>query len=140
MFSANVYDQYNRTKVETLTPGKLLLMLYDGALNNLDQAREAIAGKDIARAHEHIIKTQDIIMELMATLNMDYEISGSLYRLYEYMQQRLVESNIKKDPQILAEVATMIGDLRQTWEEAIKSLGKRRVFQSNNFQVLNVSS
>lgn len=140
MFSANVYDQYNRTKVETLTPGKLLLMLYDGALNNLDQAREAIAGKDIARAHEHIIKTQDIIMELMATLNMDYEISGSLYRLYEYMQQRLVESNIKKDPQILAEVSTMIGDLRQTWEEAIKSLGKRRVFQSNNFQVLNVSS
>lgn len=140
MYSANVYDQYRRTKVETLTPGKLLLMLYDGALNNINQAREAITAKEIPRAHEHIIKAQDIIVELMATLNMDYSISVSLYRLYDYLHQRLVDSNIKKDPAILDEVAAMLSDLRQTWDEAIKGLGKTRVFQANNFQVLNVSS
>lgn len=140
MFSANVYDQYRRTKVETLTPGKLLLMLYDGALNNISQAREAIAARDIARAHQHIIKTQDIIMELMATLNMDYAISTNLYRLYDYLHQRLVDSNINKDPAVLDEVEAMLNDLRQTWDEAIKSLGRSRVFQASDFQVLNVSS
>ncbi len=140
MFSANVYDQYRRTKVETLTPGKLLLMLYDGALNNISQAREAIAARDIARAHQHIIKTQDIIMELMATLNMDYAISANLYRLYDYLHQRLVDSNINKDPAVLDEVEAMLNDLRQTWDEAIKSLGRNRVFQASDFQVVNVSS
>lgn len=140
MFSANVYDQYRRTKVETLTPGKLLLMLYDGALNNISQAREAIAARDIARAHQHIIKTQDIMMELMATLNMDYAISTNLYRLYDYLHQRLVDSNINKDPAVLDEVEAMLNDLRQTWDEAIKSLGRNRVFQASDFQVVNVSS
>ncbi|MEQ8175983.1 MAG: flagellar export chaperone FliS [Syntrophomonadaceae bacterium] len=140
MYSANVYDQYRRTKVETLTPGKLLLMLYDGALNNIKQAREAIAARDIARAHQHIIKTQDIVVELMATLNMDYPISTSLYRLYDYLHNRLVESNINKDPAILDEVEAMMDELRQTWDEAIKSLGRNRVFQANHYQALNVSS
>lgn len=140
MYSANVYDQYRRTKVETLTPGKLLLMLYDGALNNIKKAREAIAARDIARAHEHIIKTQDIIAELMATLNMDYAVSTSLYRIYDYLHNRLVESNINKDPAILDEVEAMVSDLRQTWDEAIKSLGRNRVFQPNNYQALNISS
>jgi flagellar biosynthetic protein FliS len=140
VFSANVYDQYRRTKVETLTPGKLLLMLYDGALNNISQAREAIAARDIARAHQHIIKTQDIMMELMATLNMDYAISTNLYRLYDYLHQRLVDCNINKDPAVLDEVEAMLNDLRQTWDEAIKSLGRNRVFQASDFQVVNVSS
>lgn len=140
MFSANVYDQYRRTKVETLTPGRLLLMLYDALLSNLAQAREAIADQDAARAHKHIMKAQDIVVELMSTLNMDYAISGNLYRLYEYMRQRLVEGNVKKAPEPLAEVEAMAGDLRQTWDEAIKNLGKNRVFQTGNFQMLNVSS
>ncbi|MEN6390258.1 MAG: flagellar export chaperone FliS [Syntrophomonas sp.] len=140
MFSANVYDQYRRTRVETLTPGKLLLMLYDGALNNIKNAREAIAARDIARAHQHIIKTQDIVVELMATLNMDYAVSANLYRLYDYLHNRLVQSNINKDPAILDEVEAMMSELRQTWEEAIKNLGRNRVFQANNYQVLNISS
>jgi flagellar protein FliS len=140
MYSANVYDQYRRTKVETLTPGKLLLMLYDGALNNIAQAREAIAVRNVARAHQHLTKAQDIILELMSTLNMDYGISESLYQLYEYMHRKLVESNIKKDPEVLDEVAALLNDLRQAWDEAIKSLGKNRVFKTDPYQVLNVSS
>lgn len=140
MYSANVYDQYRRTKVETLTPGKLLLMLYDGALNNIAQAREAIAARDVARAHQHITKAQDIILELMSTLNMDYGISESLYQLYEYLHRKLVESNIKKDPEALDEVAALLNDLRQAWDEAIKSLGKNRIFKTDPYQALNVSS
>lgn len=140
MFNANVYDQYRRTKVETMTPGKLLLMLYDGILLNLTKARESITANDVSRAHVHIIKAQNIIIELMCTLNMDYKISESLYSLYEYMHQRLVEGNIRKDEEPLAEVEAMISDLRQTWDEAIKSLGRKQVNKANSYQALNVSS
>lgn len=94
--NAQVYDQYRKTSVETLSPAKLLLMLYDGALNFLSNAKKAIEEKDIPRAHSQIVRAQDIVVELMATLNMDIPLSNQLYALYDYIHRRLVEANIKK--------------------------------------------
>lgn len=121
--NAQVYDQYRRSSVETVSPGKLLLMLYDGAIKNLNNAIAAIKANNINQAHNDIIKTQDIIVELMSTLDMSYDISKSLFSLYDYIMNRLIEANINKDTKILEEVSLFIADLRDTWQEVVKKQG-----------------
>lgn len=123
--NAIAYDQYKKTSIETLSPGKLLVMLYDGAIKNVDTAKKAIADHDLNIAHQQLVNAQDIITELMCTLNMEYEISHNLYSLYDYLQYRLVQANLTKDVQILDEVRTFLVDLRNTWEEAAKKAGAK---------------
>lgn len=120
--NAQAYDQYRKTSVETVAPEKLLIMLYDAALKNINNAKNAIVQKDMNLAHQDIMKTEDIIIELMSSLNMDYEISASLYSLYEYLLHQLAQANIKKDITILDEVNEFVLDLRNTWNEAMKGL------------------
>lgn len=119
----NVYEQYRQTQVQTAKPEQLLLMLYDGAIGFLKKAKTAIENKDITEAHTFLIKTQDIIIELMVSLNMEVgEIAMNLFRLYEYMHYRLVEANVNKDVKPIDEVLRMLQDLRDTWDMAIKKL------------------
>lgn len=137
--SAYAYDQYQKTTVETITPGKLLIMLYDGAVKNLNNAREAIENSDFPTAHNNIITAQNIIRELMLTLNMDYKISESLLALYEFMYNQLVRANIKKDAAMVFEVQEMVMDLRQTWDQAVKIAGKTSSNQTGTLRGVNVS-
>jgi flagellar biosynthetic protein FliS len=137
--SAYAYDQYQKTTVETMSPGKLLLMLYDGMIKYLRNAGEAINNQNISAAHENIVAAQNILVELMATLNMDYKISESLLALYEFMYNQLVEANIKKDGQLITEVQELVIDLRQTWDQAIKSLGKTSSSQNSALKAVNIS-
>lgn len=116
---AQAYNVYKKTSVETVAPGKLLLMLYDGAIKYLKNAQKAIGEKDFSEAHNQIIRVQDIITELMSTLNMDYEISNSLLSLYDYIYRRLVEANVAKDKVILEEVYQLLAELRDTWNQVI---------------------
>jgi len=122
-----------------MSPGKLLLMLYDGMIKYLRNAGEAINNQNISAAHENIVAAQNILVELMATLNMDYKISESLLALYEFMYNQLVEANIKKDGQLITEVQELVIDLRQTWDQAIKSLGKTSSSQNSALKAVNIS-
>lgn len=115
----NPYNQYKNTSVQTASPEQLVIMLYDGAIKFLNQAKTAMNAGNIQDANGKIGKTQDIIAELMIALNMDYEISHSLYSLYEYFNRRLIEANIKKDSELLDEVLNHLSELRQTWTEAM---------------------
>lgn len=116
----NPYNQYRMTSLQTANPGKLLLMLYDGLVVCLKQAKQAVEEKKMDQAHTSLIKSQDIITELMNTLNMDYDISESLYKLYDYQRQQLIEANIKKDAEIIGQVLKFVSDLRQTWAQAVE--------------------
>ncbi|HBG22169.1 MAG: flagellar export chaperone FliS [Syntrophaceticus sp.] len=115
----NPYNQYRMTSVQTANPEKLLLMLYDGLVVCLKQAKQAVEEKKMDQAHTSLIQGQDIITELMNTLNMDYDISEGLYKLYDYQRQQLIEANIKKDAEIIDQVLTFTSDLRQTWAQAV---------------------
>ncbi len=117
--NAQVYANYRNSAVETASPGKLLLMLYNGAIRNLDRAVQAIADNDFESAHTMLVKTQDIIIEFMCTLNMDYEIAEKLLGLYEYMHQQLIKANINKDVEIIKEVRGFLVELRDVWQEAL---------------------
>ncbi|MGS0763332.1 flagellar export chaperone FliS [Syntrophomonas curvata] len=118
--NAQAYDNYKRATVETAAPGKLLLMLFDGAIRNIDNAQKAINDKDVNAAHNLIVKTQNIVLELIASLNMEYEISNNLFSLYEYLYYQLVQANAGKDIGKLNEVRGFLAQFRDTWEEVMK--------------------
>ena len=88
------------------------------------QGQKAVEEKNIPKAHESILRAQDIISEFQATLDKKYEVADGLDAMYAYMQQRLRDANIKKDASILAEVLGYAKDLRDTWAQAMK-LAKR---------------
>lgn len=124
--SINVTSQYQQNSVMTATPEELTLMLYNGAIKFVNIAKLSIENKDIKKAHEALIRAQDIIIELNATLNMDYEISKNLRSLYEFILDRLVDANIKKEIEPLDEVLELLTELRDTWKEVIVKVKKTR--------------
>ncbi|QDS37403.1 flagellar export chaperone FliS [Brevibacillus brevis] len=115
----NAAQTYQSNQVTTATPADLTLMLYNGALKFIKQAKLALEDKDVTKAHEASIKIQNILYELMSTLNNDYDISKEFARLYEYMLQRTIEANMRKDLEILIEVEDLFLQFRDTWKEAM---------------------
>ncbi len=131
-FSNNPYDKYKNTQIQTATPGQLILMLYEGAIKFCKFAKKGIEDKDVMVANKYLIKVQDIITELSLSLDMKAggDIAKNLYSLYDYMNRRLVEANIKKDIEIIEEVQKMIEELKDAWAEAVKKTGGLK--QPNN--------
>ena len=122
MNTMNPLRSYRETQIKTATPGKLILMMYDGAIKNLNQALQ-----DMEDEHQRydsisnsLIKVQDIIAELMISLDFERggEIAKNLFGLYVFMNQRLLDGNIKKDKAPLEEVKTLLLELRGAWAEA----------------------
>jgi flagellar protein FliS len=120
MVAQDAYNSYKQNSILTARPEELTLMLYNGLVKYIMLARKAIGEKDIQKAHDSIIRAEDIIAEFMASLDMKYEISHNLALLYDYMYDRLVTANIKKDISILDEVLHFAKDLRDTWAKAMK--------------------
>lgn len=120
--NAQAYNQYKKTSVETVAPEKLLLMLFDGAIKNINNAKKAIEKKDINLAHQEIIKAEEIVIELMSTLKMDHEISQNLFALYEYLLYQLTQANYKKEIALLNEVEGFFKEIRDTWAEAAEAI------------------
>ncbi|MGN0432514.1 MAG: flagellar export chaperone FliS [Lachnospiraceae bacterium] len=116
----NAYAQYNNSKILTASPAELTLMLYEGAIKFCNIAITAIEHKDIQKAHLNIVKTEKIIDHFRATLDMKYPVAQDFDRVYEYLQRRLVEANIKKDKEILEEVCGHIRSMRDTWKEVMR--------------------
>ena len=117
----NQYAQYNNSKVLTASPAELTLMLYDGAIKFTNIAIMAIEKKDVEKAHNNIVKVEKIINEFRTTLDSKYEVSKDFDRVYVYMLQRLLEGNIKKDPEILEEVNTHLRSMRDTWKQVMEA-------------------
>ena len=116
----NAYAQYNNSKVLTASPAELTLMLYEGAIKFCNIAIIAIEQKDIEKSNNFIIKTEKIIDYLRQTLDMKYPVAEDFERMYEYLSRRLVESNLKKDKEILEEVNSHLHAIRDTWKEVMK--------------------
>lgn len=116
----NAYAQYNNSKVLTASPAELTLMLYEGAIKFCNIAITAIDQKDIQKAHDNIVKTEKIIEHLRVTLDMKYPVAQDFERVYVYLEQRLVQANMKKDPEILQEVLDHLRSMRDTWKEVMR--------------------
>lgn len=119
MLNKNPYNQYKQTQITTANQGKLIVMLYDGAIKFLTIALDNIEPKKYDVVNSNIIKAQDIVTELLLSLNMDEggEISRNLFSLYMYFKKQLLEANIKKDPQIITHILKLLKDLRDAWNQ-----------------------
>lgn len=122
MYASNAYNAYKTNSVNYASRDQLLLMLVEGSVKFAKIGRQAILDKDIKKAHENIVRTQDIFYELMATLDISKggQWAQSLMNIYEFITRRLADANIKKDVIIMDEVIPLIEDIKETWEEAYK--------------------
>jgi len=116
----NKANVYKTQQIMTASPQELTLMLYNGAIRFVTESIQAIERKDIPKAHETNIKAQNIVREFMNTLDMQYEVSEGLDKLYDYIEYRLIQANIKKDISQLEEAKGMLTELRDTWYQVMK--------------------
>jgi flagellar secretion chaperone FliS len=112
-------QRYREVAVKTANPLQLVVILYDGAIHALQQAREHIKRKDISGRARCINRSLAIISELHACLNLREggEIGKSLDRLYNYMKQRIFRANVEQRAEPLAEIVTLLENLRSAWCE-----------------------
>ena len=115
------YAQYKNNKVMSASAPELTLMLYDGAIKFLNVADYAIEKKDLEKANTNIIKTERIIDYLRNTLDMKYPVAQDFENMYSYIARRLVEANIGKDREIVAEVNRHMHAIRDNWIEVMKA-------------------
>lgn len=114
------FQQYRAVQAQTASPGHLVVMLYQGAITFGNRARTALLAGDYPAAHENLLRAQDIIAELLGTLDFEQgELAERLARLYEYIHRRLVEANVRKSVEPLDEVLCYLRDLRDAWQEAV---------------------
>ena len=113
----NYQNAYKKASVNTLDQNKLIIMLYDGAIKNASFAVEHMKSEEIEKVHDCLIKTKNIVTELMATLNMDNggDIAKNLQSLYSYMFSQLIEANMEKKPEPVIVVIDLLKELRAAW-------------------------
>ena len=118
-----VQNDYLENQVMTASQDKLLMMMYEGAINFLKRIEGIDFEKDIETRNYNIKKASAIISELQCTLNMDYkDIAEPLYALYDYMRNRLLEANIYQKKEYIAEVIGMLSELRFSFAAASSSV------------------
>ncbi len=113
------FQAYQNNTVKTASSGELTMMLYNGCVKFIRRAIMYIDESAYAEKNEQIQKAQDIINELMVTLNPDVSLSNQLLSLYDYAQFQLKEGNMKNDANLLREALTIIEELRDTWKQVM---------------------
>ena len=115
---------YQSMQILSSKPEKLILMLYDGALRFIQLAIKGLEEKNIELAHVNLIKTQNILVELMASLNLDKggDIAVNLFRIYEFMHYSLVQANVKKEAEPVRRISAQLKTLRNSWAQAMKNM------------------
>ena len=119
MTSPHMRDRYLQDSINTASPGKLLLMLYERLIRDLTQAEDAIAESDRERSSELLIHAQEIVLELRTTLDMDAG-SGApgLASLYGFVLTELIGANVAQDAAKVASCRSLLEPLRDAWREA----------------------
>jgi flagellar protein FliS len=118
---ANPWKSYRQIATQTAPPGQLILMLFDGALRALEQARLGFSHPDVAERnaaiHNNLQHAVDIIRELNYSLDVEAggQLAETLRNLYTYFERRLIESNIKKSRKGIDDVQPMLRQLRDAW-------------------------
>ena len=112
------YDAYKQVNVETASQGKLVVMLFNGAIQRAEEGKRALEKDDVPTAHNSLLRAQDILAELRGALDMSAgEIAENLDKSYEYFHHLLVTANIQKDTQPIEECIGLMKTIRDTWEE-----------------------
>lgn len=134
--AANPYEKYRQVQVTSANPASLILMLYDGTIRHLQQAKTKIPDMESAESEKkmklvedisnHLIIAQKAIGELKRSLRLDvWEGAENLYALYQYLFFRLVDANMQKTLEPIEEVLRIMTELREAWAEAAQNVRKQ---------------
>ena len=117
------YGQYKKTHVSTVDSGRLIILLYDGAIAFLKKAKDCWDKKDYPGLALNVNRGLDIIDELNVSLNMTEgaEIADNLRRLYQFMIQHLIKARTDHNPGLINDVVKMLEQLNGAWKEAVIS-------------------
>jgi flagellar protein FliS len=112
------FDVYKQTAVETQSKGRLIVMLYDGAVKFLKMAIKDIENEDYESKSEHLTRAQNIITELNSVLDMESggEIAQNLRKLYHFMRKHINQAGVENSTQKIQEVIGLLEELNQSWK------------------------
>jgi flagellar protein FliS len=123
----NQLSAYRETRVKTASQGQLVIMLYDEVVRQLDRGLELLTlnkgeKKDpgrIEKVNKAVLKAQEIITELMVSLNFEQggDIAKNLFALYTWFNQELLEANVRQDARRITIVRNMANELRSAWAQ-----------------------
>jgi len=126
----NPYDTYKRQGVMTAGPMELIVMLYNGLKKNLSLARRAMEqGHNTEAAHKYLIKAQNIVDELLNSLDMSFSLAKDLMVIYEYLLHELAEINAAKNPAAIGPLLEIIEELRDAWQQ-VSEMQKGKMYVS----------
>jgi flagellar protein FliS len=129
MRAANPWKSYRETATLTAPPGQIVLMLFEGAIRSLERSLPGFTNTDPAEAnmiiHNNLQRAQDIIRELNGALNMQDggEFAANMRRLYDYLERRIWESNLKKNSAGVGEAIRHLTVLRDAWATMLAGQG-----------------
>ncbi|HEY1171414.1 MAG TPA: flagellar export chaperone FliS [Verrucomicrobiae bacterium] len=135
MRQTNLLRSYRQVATQTAPPGQLVLMLFEGAIRFLERAMTGFELEDPIDCNEtisnNVIRAQAIIHELNVSLNMEAggEFSQTMRRLYNYLDYRLMESNLKKEPAGIKESLARLITLRDAWATMLSGQGPAQAVQ-----------
>jgi flagellar protein FliS len=127
MRAANPWKSYRETATLTAPPGQIVLMLFEGAISSLERSLPGFTNTDPAESnmiiHNNLQRAQDIIRELNGALNMEQggEFASNMRRLYDYLERRIWESNLKKNATGVGEAIRHLTVLRDAWATMLTS-------------------
>jgi flagellar protein FliS len=113
----NPCETYRKQGVLTASPIELVVMLYDALRKNMVLAQRAIGKNDPSSAHNSLMKSQAIIVELLNSLDMSYALSEDLADIYDFILRHLQEANMRKDAALIGEALELVEELRSAWKE-----------------------
>jgi flagellar protein FliS len=112
-------NSYNQMNINIDRPEKLILMLYEGALRFANFAKKAINEGNIEDKVKYIIKTSNIFIELINSLDFEKggDIAYYLNGLYGYQLELLAKANLENEPKYLDDVIRVLKGLIEAWKE-----------------------
>lgn len=134
MVNKNRAKHYKEMQINTANPGKLLLMLYQGAIKFAKLAVQNIEAGNIEESHKNIVKVQNIVLELQTTLDKERggELAERLEQLYDFIYQELLQANLKKDTKHLENVIPLLEELYSAYKEIVLNQSKSEPQQRVN--------
>lgn len=119
--TSHAFQTYQQTRVTTASGGQLIILAYEGALKWIAKARHELEKPkpDVEQVHQALVRAQAIVGELQASLRMEEggEVAANLYRLYDFILERLMQANLKKSDEGLEEVVTILRELLDAWKQ-----------------------
>ena len=132
MIRSSNSQSYRTLAVETAGPGRLILMLFDGALRFLNAAEAGFELEDLRARNEainnNLIRVQNIVTELQRCLDLKQggDFAGNMYALYDFMNTQIMEANLGKKVEPVRTVARLLGEIRDSWQEMLEKQNEDR--------------